>query len=971
MTYLNETDGLYYTDAEFTNLASGLVQETYYRSGTPIGYINSSDGLTYYDSAFTIPFQGSSLWELGDNTYYVSGQATTLDSNGSGVWNNKPYSNGSGTDLSNADFNGQDLSGVDFSNVTNMAGAYFTNANLTNVILPSNISGVFLAGANLTGVDFSNVTNMAGANFYGLNLTGVDFSNVTNIADAYFMEAILTGADFSNVTSTAGVNFSYSGLSGVNFSNVTNIAGADFIGANLTGVNFSNVVDATSVNFANVSDLTGATLPSNVSGYYGNTYFINGQATTLPESGNGFWNNKAYYNGSEQPTGWNGYFWYINNVETNLNNYGHSAPYDSAPYNFPYEDYLYNGLFYLVGTPYTGAYGYSYSDVRNYINGLPSAGYAPVYNISDNTAFFFDENGFPVQGWFTVAQGAPDTNGRGGTYFWNYGSGATTLDENGYGWYQGVYYITVNGNSFEQYGVNSSGTGWADFLGVYLLNGVVTSLDYNGSGFHDSKAYYNGSEQPTGWNGYFYYVNNVETTLDQDGNGTWNGQTYVHGVVQGGGGGSVNLESGLQAFYKLSDTSDSSGNNRTLTNNGNVSFASGKLGNAAVFDGSNFLQSNVQQPSTAMTVSVWAKLNNTNGPRFLIDSVTGNNWSGGGFGITTDNGSVNSYVFHGGEGGEGVALSTGSVDLTLSTDVWYHIVGTHDTSTGLGKLYINGSLNNSVQHNRNDPFGGNRTNPVAFGSNADGTYGLLDGQIDAVGIWNRALSEAEVAELYNNGTGLELPAGPAVKNGWIDGIFWINDVATTLDQNGDGTWVGKLYENGSLFSGSKYSLTFVNGVAQAEQIVTVIGSNIPVAFGLNEAEEPLVELVFASITSAGETTVEQIIPTVLPTGYTVAETVLAYSIDTTATFEGSINVDFILPSNTSQTVFDRVKGFHVKNSGAIEEMTRVSSDFSTKRITVAITSFSDFLFLDQPQTSGKLVKIQGKTKFSGKVKFGV
>jgi hypothetical protein len=32
--------------------------------------------------------------------------------------------------------------------------------------------------------------------------------------------------------------------------------------------------------------------------------------------------------------------------------------------------------------------------------------------------------------------------------------------------------------------------------------------------------------------------------------------------------------------------------------------------------------------------------------------------------------------------------------------------------------------------------------------------------IDAVGIWNRALSDAEVAELYNNGTGLELDGVP-------------------------------------------------------------------------------------------------------------------------------------------------------------------------------------------------------------------
>jgi hypothetical protein len=249
----------------------------------------------------------------------------------------------------------------------------------------------------------------------------------------------------------------------------------------------------------------------------------------------------------------------------------------------------------------------------------------------------------------------------------------------------------------------------------------------------------------------------------------------------------------------------------------------------------------------------------------------------------------------------------------------------------------------------------------------------FDGSIDAVGVWDRALNSAEVAALYNNGTGLELPAGPAVKNGWIDGIYYINDVATSLDENGNGTWVGKLYKNGSLFSGTKYELTFVDGVAQPVQIATVTGNDVPVAFGLNEQSQPLVQLVFASITNAGETTVEQIVPTVIPAGipaqYTVAQTVLAYSIDTTATFEGTINVDFVLPLNTSQTVFNRVKCFHVKNNGTVEETPRVSSDFATKKITIAISSFSDFLFLDQPPVSNTLAKIQGKSKFYGKVKF--
>jgi uncharacterized protein YjbI with pentapeptide repeats len=482
------------------------------------------------------------------------------------------------------------------------------------------------------------------------------------------------------------------------------------------------------------------------------------------------------------------------------------------------------------------------------------------------------------------------------------------------------------------------------------------------------KVYFNGSVSGSGSSfnsngsdGLFIGTSqeNQPATGSVDAVGIWNralSDSEISALYNNGTGLEIQatLETGLQAFYKLSDTSDSSGNNRTLTNNGNVSFASGKIGNAAVFDGSNYLSREILVNEDELTVSCLAYFNDIEELRTV--------WAKGADAADLDivyyEGQLNYFVSTSDGGGR---ISTG---FTPQLNQWYHFALTHSSTGGIAKFYVDGQMIGSTN------ISGNRISnsvPFAIGASINWQRGF-NGQIDAVGIWNRALSDAEVAELYNNGTGLELPAGPTVKNGWINNIYWINDVATTLDQNGDGTWVGKLYENGSLFSGSKYSLTFVDGVAQAEQIVTVIGSNIPVAFGLNEAEEPLVELVFASITSAGETTIEQIIPTVLPTGYTVAETVLAYSIDTTATFEGSINVDFILPSNTSQAVFDRVKGFHVKNSGAIEEMTRVSSDFSTKRITVAITSFSDFLFLDTPQT-GKTAKVVGKAKFVGKIKF--
>jgi hypothetical protein len=42
-----------------------------------------------------------------------------------------------------------------------------------------------------------------------------------------------------------------------------------------------------------------------------------------------------------------------------------------------------------------------------------------------------------------------------------------------------------------------------------------------------------------------------------------------------------------------------------------------------------------------------------------------------------------------------------------------------------------------------------------------------------------------------------------LKDGWIDGIYYINDVATDLDEQGNGIWEGQEYENGNLKEDSK------------------------------------------------------------------------------------------------------------------------------------------------------------------------
>jgi hypothetical protein len=201
------------------------------------------------------------------------------------------------------------------------------------------------------------------------------------------------------------------------------------------------------------------------------------------------------------------------------------------------------------------------------------------------------------------------------------------------------------------------------------------------------------------------------------------------------------LTDNLIAFYKLSDLTDSSGNNRTLTNNGNVSFASGKLGNAAVFDGSNYLTI-PSSPALVLAdkswnISLWVNFSTVDGgEQNIIESFTPP--AGPGWTLYLINGSIEFY--------------TGSEPITtvsVQANQWYNI-SVNRNDQGDFKIFINGNLEYAGSHNVTNLQG----DWVIGSRGTDSSF--LNGSIDAVGIWNRALSDAEVDALYNNGTGLEL-----------------------------------------------------------------------------------------------------------------------------------------------------------------------------------------------------------------------
>lgn len=219
----------------------------------------------------------------------------------------------------------------------------------------------------------------------------------------------------------------------------------------------------------------------------------------------------------------------------------------------------------------------------------------------------------------------------------------------------------------------------------------------------------------------------------------------------------------LISYWKLDESSgnalDAHGSN-TGTDSNTVGAAAGKIGGARDFELSNSGYFDCGDPAnlrlSTFSVSAW---------------INGESWSGTGTRTVvaktnvTGGGNLRNYhldVTTGGKVRFGFTSSAGVFQgftestATLSTGTWYHIVGTWDGTTV--NLYINGSLDNST-----DPAGtptpNTTTGNLCIGRLGPNNAAYFDGLIDEVGIWGRALTADEVAQLNNGGAGIVYPFG--------------------------------------------------------------------------------------------------------------------------------------------------------------------------------------------------------------------
>lgn len=209
----------------------------------------------------------------------------------------------------------------------------------------------------------------------------------------------------------------------------------------------------------------------------------------------------------------------------------------------------------------------------------------------------------------------------------------------------------------------------------------------------------------------------------------------------------------LAGYYQFNGNGDdSSGNSRDLTLVGNPGFASGVFGQALSLykDGSQFAQRPVSDPafnfgSSNFTVQAWVNYNSTDTEQILVEK-----WSGAqGPGWTLTKMSNNAFRLDTGLGN--VAVDTPVEAITTSS--WHQIIAGRSGSTL--SIYYDGIL--AATQSFIGSIGTN-TNPLLIGrrDGDDLRDFSLNGRLDEIAIWNRALSNSEIAGLWNDGKGLNL-----------------------------------------------------------------------------------------------------------------------------------------------------------------------------------------------------------------------
>lgn len=279
---------------------------------------------------------------------------------------------------------------------------------------------------------------------------------------------------------------------------------------------------------------------------------------------------------------------------------------------------------------------------------------------------------------------------------------------------------------------------------------------------------------------------------------------------------------GLVSWWKAENSAEDSFGDNDMSSPNAPGYAAGRVNKAFRFNGTTqYLQDNTPQRipegNTPRTVLAWIKWAGEN-------SVAHQNIFS--YGIW---GTDSRTFFFERRSSTGKLYLTGynndlSGNTVINPNVWYLVAVTHDGTTT--KLFVNGAEDGSGAKTLDTTIG-----PVGIiigdAPANDGNHGKFNGLIDEVAVFNRALSQQEIAAIYSGPGGGLCPCAPAPSG--LVAQWKAEGNASDFIGNHHGTWVnGPAYATGEVGQAFEF-----DGVDDYVNIATLTSQNIPATFTIS------------------------------------------------------------------------------------------------------------------------------------------
>jgi hypothetical protein len=153
---------------------------------------------------------------------------------------------------------------------------------------------------------------------------------------------------------------------------------------------------------------------------------------------------------------------------------------------------------------------------------------------------------------------------------------------------------------------------------------------------------------------------------------------------------------------------------------------------------------------------------------------------------------------------------SGTTTVAGVTDNTYHMISLVNNGTGL-LIYMDANFIIYEQ-----PYADWDNSSMVFGTALNGIYGIVDGQFDELGFWDRGLSSTEITQLYNGGAGITYAAipkptvtlnSPANDSNYTIGSVLFNSTVTPKVFESTNATIYIWHSNGTLYNSTTNLIT--------------------------------------------------------------------------------------------------------------------------------------------------------------------